>query len=156
PKPYSAPSIGAIVAEGIAALSAPGEAAAIIGFSFGGLIGGHAAEVLGARASHLVLVGAGGLGIPPVPPGELGNWREPPSEAEQREANGETLARLMLADRSHIDALAIHLQIGNATRARTKSRPLSRVPSLRAALPRIGARLAGIWGSRDVTAAGTL
>ena len=62
----------------------------------------------------------------------------------------------MIADRANIDDLAAHLQVRNATRARLKSRLLSRIPALPAAIPRMSARLNGLWGERDVTAQGVL
>src|SRR5262249_35836048 len=126
------------------------------GFSFGGLIGGLLAERLGARAHNLVLVGSGGLGIRRGTPIELVTWRDLPDEAAKRAAHLENLAILMIADRANIDDLAVHLQIRNATRARLRSRALSRIPALRSAIPRISARLHGLWGERDVTAQGLL
>jgi len=78
------------------------------------------------------------------------------SKEKQREAHRENLGILMFADRAGITDFAVDLQVRNAERARTKSRPLSRVPSLLAALPRVTARLHGIWGECDITAQGTL
>jgi len=156
PEPYDARSIAVIVAEGLAALLAPEERVDIAGFSFGGLIGGHAAETMGERVRNLVLCGAGGLGIPRHARIELVNWHMFRGKEKQRAAHRDNLAILMIADPARIDPLAVELQVANAERARTKSRPLSRVPSLRDALPRISARLHGIWGEHDVTAQGTL
>jgi 2-hydroxy-6-oxonona-2,4-dienedioate hydrolase len=152
PEPYDSPSIAAIVAEGLASLLTPNELVDIAGFSFGGVIGGNVAERLGPRAQTLVLCGSGGLGIPRRAKIELVNWRMYRGKEKQRASHRENLGILMLADPGHIDELAVHLQVTNAERARTKSRPLSRVPSLREALPRVTARLHGIWGERDVTA----
>ena len=151
PEPYDSPSIAAIVAQGLASLLRPEERVDIAGFSFGGVIGGHVAERLGSRVRNLVLCGSGGLGIPRRAKVELVNWRMFRGKEKQRSAHRENLAILMLADRASIDDLAVHLQVHNAERARTKSRPLSRVPSLREALPRISARLNGIWGELDIT-----
>jgi pimeloyl-ACP methyl ester carboxylesterase len=145
-----------VVASGLLSLIGAAETADIAGFSYGGLIGGLAAERLGARARNLVLVGSGGLGVRREAPIDLITWRDLPSEAAQRAAHAENLAILMIAERANIDALAVHLQVGNATRARLRSRALSRIPALPMALPRIKARLHGLWGERDVTAEGVL
>jgi len=156
PDPYTADSIAGIVAEGLASLVRPDDTIDLAGFSFGGLIGGHVTERLGATMKHLVLVGSGGTGIPRPTPVELVKWHLREGEAAQREAHRENLAILMIADPIHIDTLAIDLQVRNAARARTKSRPLSRNPTLLKALPNIKARLSGIWGERDITARGIM
>jgi pimeloyl-ACP methyl ester carboxylesterase len=58
----------------------------------------------------------------------------------------------MIADPMRIDDLAVHLQAENAARGRTRSPPIARSDTLARVLPRVRARLAGIWGERDVTA----
>ena len=154
--PYNADSLAEIVCTGLDALIKPRERLDIAGFSFGGLIGGHVAERLGARAQSLVLVGSGGLGIPRGATIELSSWRELPTQAEQMAAHRRNLEVLMIADPANIDDLAIYLQSRNAARGRLKSRPLSRIASLRTVLPKMTARLHGLWGERDITAEGTL
>src|SRR6185437_16067845 len=64
----------------------------------------------------------------------------------------ENLAILMIADPARIDDLAIYLQAQNATHGRTKSPPIARTDTLARKLPEVKARLAGIWGERDITA----
>ncbi|HKX08414.1 MAG TPA: alpha/beta hydrolase [Stellaceae bacterium] len=149
-------AIAEVVASGLLSLMDAGETTDIAGFSYGGLIGGLVAERLGVRARNLVLVGSGGLGVRRGAPIELITWRDLPDEAARRAAHAENLAILMLADRGNIDDLAVHLQIGNATRARVRSRALSRIPALPTAIPRMRARLHGLWGERDITAQGVL
>jgi pimeloyl-ACP methyl ester carboxylesterase len=156
PEPDKPEAIAAIVASGLLSLIGSQETIDIAGFSYGGLIGGLAAERLSARARNLVLVGSGGLGVRRGAPIELITWRDLPDEAARRAAHAENLAILMLADRGNIDELAVHLQIGNATRARLRSRALSRIPALPLAIPRMSARLHGLWGESDVTAQGVL
>ena len=156
PEPDKPEAIAAVVASGLLSLMDAGEAANIAGFSYGGLIGGLTAERLGTRAHNLVLVGSGGLGVRRGVPIELITWRDLPDEAARSAAHAENLAILMLADRGNIDELAVHLQIGNATRARVRSRALSRIPALPTAIPRMRARLHGLWGERDITAQGVL
>ena len=156
PEPSRPEAIAEIVAAGLGSLLTAGEIADIAGFSFGGLIGGLVAERLGPRVVNLVLVGSGGLGVRRGAPIELVTWRELPDEAARRAAHLENLAILMIADRANIDDLAVHLQVRNATRARLRSRLLSRIPALPTTIPRMSARLHGIWGERDITAQGVL
>jgi pimeloyl-ACP methyl ester carboxylesterase len=103
-----------------------------------------------------VLVGSGGLGVRRGAPIDLVTWRDLPDEAARRAAHLENLAILMFADRAEIDDLAVYLQVRNATRARLRSRLLSKIPALSTAIPRMSARLYGLWGERDVTAEGVL
>ena len=144
------------VASGLLSLIGAEETVDIAGFSYGGLIGGLTAERLGARVRNLVLVGSGGLGVRRGAPIDLIAWRDLPDEAAKRAAHAENLAILMIADREDIDDLAVHLQVRNATRARLRSRALSRIPALRTAIPRTSAKLHGLWGERDITAQGVL
>jgi pimeloyl-ACP methyl ester carboxylesterase len=156
PEPDRAESSAGAVVSGLLSLIGAGETVDIAGFSYGGLIGGLAAERLGPRARRLVLVGSGGLGVRRGAPIDLITWRDLPEETQRRAAHAENLAILMIADRANIDDLAVHLQVNNATRARLRSRALSRIPALPRAIPRMTARLHGIWGERDVTAQGVL
>ena len=156
PEPDRADSSADVVASGLLSLIGGDETVDIAGFSYGGLIGGLVAQRLGARARRLVLVGSGGLGVRRGAPIDLITWRDLPDEAAQRAAHAENLAILMIADRKNIDELAVHLQVRNATRARLRSRALSRIPALPTAIPRMRASLWGIWGERDVTAQGVL
>jgi pimeloyl-ACP methyl ester carboxylesterase len=149
-------SSAAAVVTGLALLTHEDEATDIAGFSFGGLIGGLVAHQMGVKARSIVLVGSGGLGMRRRTPIELVNWRALPDPAAQRAAHRENLAILMFADRAAIDEFAVDLQVRNATRARIKSRVLSRIPALPTVLPVTEARLHGIWGERDITAQGTL
>jgi len=155
-EPDRAGSSAEAVASGLLSLVGANEVADIAGFSYGGLIGGLTAERLGARARSLVLVGSGGLGVRRGAPIELITWRDLPDEAAKRAAHTENLAILMIADCKNIDDLAVHLQVGNATRARLRSRALSRIPALPTAIPRMRASLQGLWGERDITAQGVL
>ena len=156
PEPDRPEKIAEVVASGLLSLLEAGETADIAGFSFGGLIGGLVAEQIATRARTLVLAGSGGLGIRRGAPIELVTWRDLPDETARRAAHLENLAILMIADRANIDDLAVYLQVRNATRARLRSRLLSRVPALPTAIPRMSAKLHGLWGERDITAQGVL
>lgn len=146
--------IGAVVAEGMARLIPAGEKIDLVGFSFGGLIAGHAAAQFPRDLASLTVVGPGALGLPRSnvvlhrTDGEM-------TEAERREANRANLAMLMIADESRIDDLAVAIQSRNVGLARVKSRRFANQASLPEALrqSRPG-RLNAIWGEQDVVAAG--
>jgi pimeloyl-ACP methyl ester carboxylesterase len=157
PEPHSAAGLGAIMAEGLRRVLAPGESCHLVGFSFGAVIAGAAAAELPGRVRQFVLVGAGGLDLPRAPRPELSRWRGLDGEDEKLRAHRENLAALMFADPAHIDALALELQAANTARARIRTHLISRTDALKRALPLVaagGARLAGIWGSEDATARG--
>lgn len=152
PVPYSADSIAAIVAEGITRLLPARERFGLVGFSFGGVIGGRVARFHGTRANALVLVGTGGLGLPRGTLAPMRNWRRLSDPADRRAAHRRNLEILMIANPAKIDPLAVHLQTENAARTRVRSRPISLTHSLARLLPEIAAPLAAIWGERDATA----
>jgi len=153
-KPYSAESLAAIVAEGIARV-APGESVAICGFSFGSVIGGHVAAQMGARVSSLLLLGAAGLGLPRKP---LDLTRVEPGMApdEIAEVQRGNLVKLMFGDAERVDALAVHLQNENTRRGRLDSRSIAFTDTLVHTLPKASARLGAVWGEQDATAAGAI
>lgn len=123
----------------------------ITGFSFGGMVAGHIATLFAHRLRRLVLVGAGGLKatrrpgpklrklLPEMPPGTLAAeaWRN--------------LEILMLHDPAKVDGVAIHMQILNTTRAKTRSREMGQAFRLSEVLPRVTTPLTGIWGEFDST-----
>lgn len=154
PEPYSAASIAEILVRGLGDIVPTGERFNLAGFSFGGVVGGHVAAQAGARCATITLVGSNGLGLlrPDLEP--MGNWRKLSDPAEIAAVHRKNLGILMLADPAKIDALAVHLQTENTRRTFIKSRPISRTDTLKGALAQIKARLNGIWGSRDATAAG--
>lgn len=140
------------IVEGLDAIVGGDTPAAVVGFSFGGVIAGHVAQRLGDRATALVMVGASGLGLLRGDRPAMHRWRDARTPEELKAAHRENLALLMLADRRRIDALAIHLQTINTRRARTPSRPISRTPALRDVLPDIKAPFTAIYGEHDITA----
>ena len=150
PNPYTADSIAEIVADGIDRIV--GEARfSIVGFSFGGVIGGHVAKLRSRRLDRLVIVGSGGLSLPRPKLGEMKNWRRMESPAARLEAHRSNLATLMLHDPARVDAVALYLQSVNTVRCRINSRAISLNDSLRRRLAEFDAPLAGIWGSHDAT-----
>jgi pimeloyl-ACP methyl ester carboxylesterase len=126
PEPWTAEGLAAIIVDGLAAIAPPSEELRLAGFSFGGVI---------ARS--------------PTP---LRRVPQEADEAEEFATHRYNLNQLMIADPDKIDELALYLQKTNHARARMRSRRFSRSGALVEALPKIRARLDGIWGERDATA----
>jgi 2-hydroxy-6-oxonona-2,4-dienedioate hydrolase len=150
PIPYTAESIAEIVSAGIDALFGD-EPADLMGFSFGGIIGGVVAAQRGDHVRRLSLVGANGFGALQPPALDLKRaqpWMSNEQVVELQKAN---LAMLMIADPKNIDTLAIRIHVENTARGRIRSRPVSRSDTLAAVLPEIDAEIVGIWGERDAT-----
>jgi pimeloyl-ACP methyl ester carboxylesterase len=151
PLPATPEALGAVLAQGLD-LVAPGERLPLVGFSFGGIVGGHAGLLLGDRLTGLLLIGTGGLGLPGGE--QLRPRRVEPGmdEAAIDEVHRANLALLMFADAGRIDDLAVRIQRDNVARARLRERDMARSDTLLAVLPRLAGRLAGIWGEHDAFA----
>ncbi|MBT6272788.1 MAG: alpha/beta hydrolase [Chromatiales bacterium] len=156
PEPYDAYTFGAVLAEGIKALTPVSNPPHMAGFSFGGVTGSHAAADLGEHARSMTVIGSGGMGLTRPPMRDFVRWRRLETVEERNAAHRHNLLTLMLANESSVDELAIYIQRENTIRARTKSGPASRTSSLCEALPRATCRIGGIWGELDATAIGHL
>jgi 2-hydroxy-6-oxonona-2,4-dienedioate hydrolase len=121
------------------------------GFSFGGVIGGVAAAQLGDRLKGFTVVGSNGMGLERSPT-PLERVAQDASEEQEFATHRYNLNQLMIHDPDKIDELALWLQKTNHAHARMRSRRFSRSGALIEALPKIKARLDGIWGERDATA----
>lgn len=154
PEPWTADGLAAIVVEGLGIVLRDlnaSERPHMAGFSFGGVIGGVVAAQLGDRLKSFTVVGSNGLGLERSPtPLE----RVPADASEEQEfaTHRYNLNQLMIHDPAKIDELALWLQKTNHAHARMRSRRFSRSGALVEALPKITARLDGIWGERDATA----
>jgi 2-hydroxy-6-oxonona-2,4-dienedioate hydrolase len=151
PEPWTAEGLAAIVVAGLDIVLPDGVKPHMAGFSFGGVIGGVVAAQLGDRLRGFTVVGSNGLGLERSPtPLE----RVAPDATEEQEfaTHRYNLNQLMIHDPDKIDELALWLQKTNHARARMRSRRFSRSGALVEALPKIKARLDGIWGERDATA----
>jgi 2-hydroxy-6-oxonona-2,4-dienedioate hydrolase len=136
---------------GLARVLPAARPAHLAGFSFGGVIGGQVAVQLGGRLRGFTVVGSNGLGIERSPT-PLRRVPENAGDEEEFATHRYNLNQLMIADPGKIDELALYLQKLNHARARMRSRRFSRSDALAQALPKIAARLDGIWGERDATA----
>lgn len=153
PEPVTGPGLGAVVADGLDRLLPAGASCKVAGFSFGGIVSGCVAEQMGGRIEQLVICGSNGLGLPRTHLTGFKHWRDVTDPDELAEAHRNNLAILMFADPARIDDLAIHIQATNTPNARIKSRLIAVTDVLAAAMHKVEARLAGIWGERDSYAA---
>jgi pimeloyl-ACP methyl ester carboxylesterase len=151
PEPWTAEGLAAIVVEGLGIIVPKGERPHMAGFSFGGVIGGVAAAQLGDRLKAFTVVGSNGLGLERSPT-PLERVKADGTEEEEFATHRYNLNQLMIHDPAKIDELALYLQKTNHAHARMRSRRFSRSGALVEALPKITARLDGIWGERDATA----
>jgi pimeloyl-ACP methyl ester carboxylesterase len=151
PEPATPEALGAVLAQGLDEV-APDERLPLVGFSFGGIVGGHAGPPLGDRLAGLMLIGTGGLGLPggeSLRPRRVEPGMDGPAIDEVHRDN---LALLMFADPRRIDDLAVRIQRANVARARLRERTMAQSDTLVRLLPRFAGRLAGVWGERDVFA----
>ena len=151
PEPWTAEGLAGIVVRGLDVVLPKGAPPHLAGFSFGGVIGGVVAAQLGDRLKAFTVVGSNGLGLERSPTA-LERVKPDASEEEEFATHRYNLNQLMIHDPAKIDELALWLQKTNHARARMRSRRFSRSGALVEALPRITARLDGIWGERDATA----
>jgi pimeloyl-ACP methyl ester carboxylesterase len=156
PEPHTADGLADLLAASLDVMLPPPTRFDVAGFSFGGIIGGLVAARLGRRVSTLVLLGSGGLGLPPGSPRRLARIESTMSPEEIRRVHRENLLMLMLARPESADDLAVSLQIENLRRTRFRSGTIPQSDVLLRALPAIRARLAGIWGGSDAFTDGRL
>ncbi|MGI4939513.1 MAG: alpha/beta fold hydrolase [Janthinobacterium lividum] len=134
-----------IVAAGLAEVLGDAAAADLVGFSFGGAIGGLVAAQLPVRS--LILVGAGGLGV--IPGGAKLERVRDKEGAARAAAHRTNLHRWMIADPARIDADAVAIQDWNSRHARFDSRAIGTSDTLVDVLPSLSCPIAGIWGEHD-------
>lgn len=144
--------IGRIVADAILSLTPADQQARLMGFSFGSVIGGYTAPYLKDRLRSFTLVGAGGMGLRRAEFLPLARFERDMDGTALRRLGRRNLELLMVRDPKTVDAVALHMQVMNTTRAVTKSRWISRLPSLLEKLPALSCKVSGIWGEYDSTA----
>jgi pimeloyl-ACP methyl ester carboxylesterase len=150
PSPFTAESLAAVVSRGLDIVLPPPASYALVGFSFGGIIGGATSVLQGARVHTFVSIGSSGLGLPPLGITGLRKWSADMPEQELREINRNNLSVIMIADPSRIDEMALRLQMANTMKAKIKGSSIARSDALRRALPGIKARMVCLAGSEDV------
>jgi pimeloyl-ACP methyl ester carboxylesterase len=154
PEPDNPDAMADIVVDGIRRLLPAGSTVDLVGFSFGGVLGGPVAVKLGPALRRFVIVGSNGLGLTRAALAPMGSWRQQPDRAARLAVHLRTLEVMMLADPARIDPVALHLQERNAEAGRVRSPEISRTDILRRSLPALRSRLAAIWGGEDNIARG--
>lgn len=150
PSPHTAESLAAVVSQGLDIVLPPPARYALVGFSFGGIIGGATSVLQGERVRTFVSIGSSGLGLPPIGITGLRKWTADMPEEELRAVNRHNLSVIMIADPSQIDELALRLQMANTMKAKVKGNAIARSDAFRRALPGIKARLVCLAGTEDV------
>ena len=140
---------GTIIASGIEGLLGRDEPVHIVGFSFGSMVGAHAAARLGTQVEKFIMVGASGLGLAFAGPGRLRRPEPGMTEDDLREVHRYNMTTLLFADPANADELALEMQVRNAANIRIRSHTSAVTSILLEALPAIRARLGAIWGGRD-------
>ena len=145
--------IGRIVADGLRHVLEDRDAPVdLVGFSFGGIVGGHAAPHLPDLLRSFVMVGVGAMGLRRARGPMLERFHRGMTPAQLKSLARRNLEILMLADPRAVDDFAVHMQVTNTMRAVTKSRWISGTSALYDRLGTIRADLHGIWGEWDSTA----
>jgi len=124
----------------------------LVGFSYGGIIGGYLVRLMPSRIAGFVLVGGVGFEAPNQTI-SLSRWRHLEDVALRRAVHRRNLAALMIADPNRIDDTAILIQEWNAQQSRHDTRPTARMRPLTPVLDESDVPLAAIWGERDHLAA---
>ena len=151
PLPHSARTIASILAESISSASLPREFA-LVGFSFGSVVAAHLANDESVRVSHLVLVGATGLGIAREREFDLRSWKHLDTLEQALSVHRHNLRVLMVNDDRSLDDMALYLQAINTERTRFISRFASRADALPGLLLSAAVPFSAVWGRHDVTA----
>ena len=149
PRPHRVELLAASLLSGLDQALGVASKFSVVGFSFGGAVGGHLAQQAGTRLDTFVMVGAGGLGFPRADIPDLIRWRGIEDAAERNAIHRRNLEILMIYAAAKIDDLAVTLQARNTPRCSVNSRAISMLPVLRDVMPSIRGRLAGIWGEQD-------
>ena len=153
PMPFDAGSLADILVEGLERL-AP-EPFHLVGFSFGGIVGGHVAVRTMPRVMSYTAIGSNALGLPMAARAPLRKPSRNMSEAEILDLHRHNLGLQMFGDPARIDATALAVQNANTRRARIRSGKIPAGDSLARRLREMSAAglpLQGIWGERDATA----
>lgn len=127
----------------------------IVGFSFGGLLGGLLAAAHPDLVRRLVLAGAPALGMR-APDLRLKDWRHLQAREARDQVHRDNMRVLMLHDPAAIDDEAVRLHAANLARDRVRQRRLARTDILARTLPTLGCRVDGIWGQFDQLYAGRM
>ena len=146
-------AIATIVADGIDALIGQGKTFDVVGFSFGGTMASCVGAIRGKQARSVTIIGSAGVGAQALLGSavKLEKVRHLEGE-ERRETHRTNLNRLMIADKTKIDDLAIVIQDWNTVRSRLKTPAISRSGAILTAIDQLQSPLNGMWGELDAPA----
>jgi len=148
PDPWTPQSVADITEAGLRYLLGD-QACLVLGFSFGGMIGGHLAARHPARVRRLVLVAAAGTGLSTDPGHRMQSWRRVEDPAQRRAIHRHNLGTWMLPDPRRVDDLATEVAFRAVEADRLRNREVSRTDTLLQALPLVTCPVDGIWGGED-------
>lgn len=135
------------LAEGLAIILGEDGTADLCGFSFGGVCLAHLAAYYPHVARRLILVGCGGLD---TPNGHIELQRVSGLRGAERDAVLKSnLLVLMLHNPDSADALAVHMLLPNAKRARFLAPDMVLPDKLLRILPQVQCFVGAIWGEFD-------
>lgn len=120
----------------------------IVGFSFGGLIGGLVTDLEPSLVRRLVLVGAPAFGVRGPRP-SLGKWKHLKDQAARDAVHRANLRVLMVAKDESVNDLGVRLHSDNQRRDRMRKRKLAGSDILLKKLSRARCRLDAIYGDSD-------
>lgn len=150
PPPAQPDTVATILTQGLDCVLGVEATYDLVGFSFGGMAATCVAERHGARVRSLTIVASGGV-RPVGSQVELLKVRHLTGD-ERVAAHRTNLNRLMIADPTKIDALALYIQEWNTRHSRLKTPMLSASGALRQALAQVRVPVNGIWGAMDAPA----
>lgn len=140
-------AISAAIAAGLRQILGDRLPVDLAGFSMGGVALAHVAYYHPQLVRRLILIGTGGLGTRKGPV-ELKRLKGL-DDAGRRAVVRDNLLAMMLRDPRNADALAVHLLLTNARKARLVVRDLVLPDRLLRILPDIAAPIDAIWGALD-------
>lgn len=153
PLPHTPEKMSRILVEGLQQIFSE-EPFHLVGFSYGGMLGSRVAAEMKEQCLTFTAVGASGFGdLHYIVEGiELPAPDAAASQVDQ--IMRRNLQLLMFTPETPVDDLSLYIHSSNVAKARVKSRRMSVSDELLKALPRIKARLGGIWGAEDATGGG--
>lgn len=154
PEPQTVENLAAIVSTGIDQVLPSEEQFHMLGFSFGGIVGGIVAALQGERLLSHTFSGSGGMGLTRNSMEPLKNWRRAKTEEARLQAHSRNLEILMISNPLKVDALAVYIQNWNTPRCRVRTYKYRHLDILRESLYKVKGRLMGLYGSRDAIVGG--
>lgn len=150
PNGEDAYAIATIVADGIDLIVGAGTGFDVVGFSFGGTMASCVGAIRGKQVRSVTIIGSAGVGA-------LGSQvrleKVRHLEGQERwDTHRINLNRLMIADPTKIDDLAIAIQDWNTVRSRLKTPAISRSGAILRAIDELQCPLNGMWGELDAPA----